>query len=1298
MQKPQNENDQVQAMLAALLQLDASGRERWLREHGGDTAVVSRVLELLSLAGVQGSGPDPDAVTTASAPDEQGRSPGGPTPPAPPGRRGGGGGGAEGAGDWIGPYKLLEIIGEGGFGTVWLAERRQPMVQRVAVKIIKAGMDTRAVVARFEQERQALAVMNHPNIARVFDAGTTDAGRPYFVMEYVAGEPITRYADRQNLTVRQRLELFIPVCEAVQHAHHKGMIHRDIKPSNILVGVSGGQLLVKVIDFGVAKAISHTLTDHSIFTESGQLIGTPEYMSPEQAEMGVTDIDTRTDVYSLGVVLYELLSGLLPFDAKSLRAAGYDAIRKVLREQDAPKPSTRLSSVDDATGAEIALHRVAAREELASELRRELDWIPLKALRKDRTQRYDTPVDLAKDIQRYLDGEVLEAGPEATAYRLKKFLRRNKGPVTAVGAVVLTLGVGLAVTVVLAASLAEQKREADAAKKVAEEAKAIAETKTKEAEVERTNAVAARESIEANAYVANIEMATAAMEFQQFGRVRKRLDSTRDYGHRGWEWGWLNAIADTSLIQLNGHTNGVSSAAFSPDGTRIVTASYDDTAQVWDAATGKPVAQLNGHTADVNSAAFSPDGKMIVTASYDNTALMWDAATGKRLLELKGHTDVVSSAAFSSDGMRIVTSSFDNTARVWDAVTGKCLHQLVGHGAIVSSAAFSTDGGRIVTASFDRTARVWDAVTGKSLAKLDGHTAEVQSAAFSPDGTLIVTTSYDHTARVWDAVTEKCLAELVGHTSTMNSVMFSGDGTRILTASDDNTARVWIVGELKSQAELIGHGGVVRSAVFSADGTRILTESEGGAARVWDAASGMALNELECHANNACFAWFSPDGVRIVTASSDESARVRDVVTGTNLAELNGHTGRVNSAAFSRDGTRIVTASDDKTARVWDVDTGTSLAELKGHNGSVNFAAFSRDSTRVVTAAGDRTARVWDAATGESLAELNGHTDWVYSAEFSPDGTRIVTASRDGTARVWDAATGTSLAELKGHIGSVNFAAISPDGTRIVTASNDNTARVWDAATQRCLVELKGHNGSVNSAAFSPDSTRIVTASRDGTARVWHSVPYRERFKEIQRARAAESKMGPIVGSRLNVGGSADAVRTAFANDTSLTPEERTAAQAVVFTHEVEQRAAARARRAEANALNAAAWNAVRFIPVTSEAAASALVAVRRAIELEPEHDSYLRTLGVALYRAGEFKEALDTLTRSHAINAKVKDGQHHGDIAFIAMAHWQLGHHDQAREALATLRDLTANERWGTNVDRTRHLAEAEALMSGKP
>jgi serine/threonine protein kinase len=354
--------------------------------------------------------------------------------------------GGEAAGTVVGPYKLVELIGEGGMGTVWMAQQTEPVKRLVALKLIKAGMDSKQVLARFEAERQALALMDHPNIARVLDAGTTAASRPYFVMELVKGIPITLYCDEQRLTLQQRLELFVPVCQAVQHAHQKGIIHRDLKPSNVLIARYDGRPVPKVIDFGVAKATGQQLTAQTLVTGFGAVIGTLEYMAPEQAEVNQLDIDTRSDIYSLGVLLYELLTGTTPLDKKRLKEAAILEALRIIREEEPPWPSTRLTTT--ASWPSIAANRGLEPKRLSGLVRGELDWIVMNALEKDRNRRYETANGFAIDVQRYLEGEPVLAAPASQWYRLRKLLRRHQGPVVAAGLVVLALVVGMIGTTV----------------------------------------------------------------------------------------------------------------------------------------------------------------------------------------------------------------------------------------------------------------------------------------------------------------------------------------------------------------------------------------------------------------------------------------------------------------------------------------------------------------------------------------------------------------------------------------------------------------------------------------------------------------------------------------------------------------------------------------------------------------------------------------------------------------------------------------------------------------------------------
>jgi WD40 repeat protein/serine/threonine protein kinase len=984
-----------------------------------------------------------------------------------------------------GKYKLVEEIGEGGMGSVFMAQQTEPVKRAVAVKIIKAGMDSKAVLVRFEAERQALAMMDHPNIAKVLDAGTTDAGRPFFVMELVKGTPITRYCDEHKLTPRQRLELFVPVCQAIQHAHQKGIIHRDLKPSNVLVALYDDRPVPKVIDFGVAKAAGQALTEQTLMTGFGQIVGTPEYMSPEQASLNNLDIDTRSDVYSLGVLLYELLTGTTPVDKKSLGKAAVLEILRIVREVEAPRPSAKLSTSD--TLPSVAANRGTEPAKLSRLLKGELDWLVLRALEKDRTRRYETANALSRDIQRYLADEVVEARPPSVGYRVSKFVRRHKGQVIAVSLVLLALLAGMAGTTL---ALFEARRQ----------------TTEKEAALE-----------EATHHLdnSNFLLAVAAYDGRDIYQTRLRLDSIQAK-HRGWEWHYLrrqsiggiftiatasvggvafspdgtrivtgNRVWDmqtgTPLLDLKGPTK-YESMAFSPDGMRIVTGSRDGTAKVWDARTGAQQLELKGHTNCVNGVAFSPDGTRIVTGSGDGRALVWDARTGAQQLDLKGHTKEVWCVAFSPDpGVpgRIVTGSSDLTAKVWDARTGKLLLELKGHSRPVSGVAFSPDGARIVTGSHDGTAKVWDARTGTQQLNIKWSTG-VKSVAFSPDGTRIVTGTNFGKAQVWDARTG---TPQLGLMTGSKEVAFSPDGTRIVTGFG-----VWDAQIGTPQLVLKGHTEALRCVAFSPDGTRIVTGSDDQLALVWDRWTSTPQLKLKGHTGAVWGVAFSPDGTRIATASRDGTAKVWDAWTGTQQLELKGHSKTLNSVAYSPDGMRIITGSDDQGALVWDARTGTPQLKLEEpFGGGVTTVAFSPDGTQIVTASTDSPGgvHVWDARTGRLMLELIGGFRgllWVSSVSFSPDGTRIVTGrAADQTAKVWDARAGTLLLELKGNSGAVAF---SPDGTRIVTGN-----RVWDAQTGTPLLDLKGHTKHVSSVAFSPDGTRIVTASYDGTARLWDARP-----------------------------------------------------------------------------------------------------------------------------------------------------------------------------------------------------------------
>jgi WD40 repeat protein/serine/threonine protein kinase len=996
---------------------------------------------------------------------------------------------SEGPGTIIGRYKLLHKIGEGGMGVVYLAEQTQPVVRKVALKIIKLGMDTRQVVLRFEAERQALAMMDHPGIARVFDGGATEGGRPYFVMELVHGIPITEFCNKNKLTALQRLKLFISVCKAIQSAHQKGLIHRDIKPGNVLVTVDP-EPMPKIIDFGIAKAINQKLTEKTLFTNYATMIGTPAYMSPEQAEMNNIDVDTRTDVYSLGVLLYELLTGTTPLTEERLRDAGFAEIQRMILEEEPEKPSTRVSTMSTAEKTAPGQAGGSDISRMGKLLQGDVDCIVMKCLEKDRRRRYETALALAEDTERFLNNQPVIARPPTALYRLQRTFGRNKVGFIAAGAVSLVLALGTIISAWQAIRATRAENAADIARGAAVQNARRAMEDSIRATTAENRANDSLATARRGLYVANMNLAQSSFEQNNVSRVRQLLEETEGSPHRGFEWYYWQKQTHLDLKTFGGHSLMINSVAFSPDGERIVTGSSDWRAKVWDVKAGTELLTLQGHSGEINSVGFSPDALRIVTGSRDGTARLWNAATGKEVVRFGGHDAPVNSCAFSPDGQRVATGGDDQTLRIWEAATGTELLTIRQHTKVLS-VAFSPDGRRILSGTRDGNATLWNGSSGEELLTLKGHTGPITSVGFSQDGHRIVTGSADTLAKVWDIPSGKELFALRGHKSMINSVAFSPEGRLIATGGDDQLVKIWEAVSGKELLTFKGHICPVNSVAFAPDGHSVATASGdwttvGSETKLWDA-EGSKAPVLNAHPGRIFSAAFSQDGQQIVTANDDGTARTWEVNSGKSLLTIKGDGVPLYSAAFSPDGGRIVTGGVDRTARVWDVADGEPRLTLKGHSDVICSVAFSPDGQQILTGSADWTAKLWNALDGKELATLKGHKAWVWSAAFSPDGKRIVTGSNDNTVRLWDAVTGRELFTLKGHNSLVVAVAFSADGKRVLSGSSDRTAKLWDAMTGNELLTFKGHSDQIWAVAFSPDGQRILTGCKDATSKLWEA-------------------------------------------------------------------------------------------------------------------------------------------------------------------------------------------------------------------
>ena len=944
-------------------------------------------------------------------------------------------------------------------------------------------------------------------------------------MELVRGIRITEYCDQKQLPTHERLKLFILVCQAIQHAHQKGIIHRDIKPSNILVTLHDGVPVPKVIDFGIAKATQQELTDKTLFTQFQQFIGTPAYISPEQAEMSGLDIDTRADIYSLGVLLYELLVGQTPFDAKEMMRGGIDALRQIIREKEPLRPSTKLNTLPGEARTTAGKRRQTDVGKLMHQLQGDLDWIVMKCLEKDRTRRYDTANGFAADIQRHH-----ERTSRSWRDRLvrptscRKTWQRNKLVFTA-GAIVagaLVGGIGVSTWQAIQA----------------EKARAIAVEQRK---------------------LADMQLALQAWEEGDLLRANNFLEASRPAPGQppGFEWRYLRKLCqDQSIETFGGPNRHYRSAQFFARDMLLL--NDEKTLTLQDFSHRKEQLLLEDQDGIRNPAFCSGNTNLLATMTDHGRIKVWDLAARRVWLEFEGpppsppasfRSALNDTITFSPDGKWLASVGSDKSVKLWDLEAGnpdptridqftridRIIHR---YASWAGGGVFSLDGRHLFAGGSETMIRAWNVVTGAEEGDpLEGHTSWVYALAISPNGLRLASGGADSTIIVWDVITRKLVTTLFGHIAMINALAFSPDGQTLASAGLDQTIRLWDMRTGQQISLLRGQAASVNWLSFSPDGHLLVSRSEDGLVKLWKATPGEKGNILTGGQSSLEVVW-SPEG-RLLASVGSDAVDLWDLSTRSHTL-LNGHNDAVMSAAFSPDGTLLATGSHDQTVRLWDVREQKAMATLT--NGfPVGSLAFSPDGQTLIVGGskhhflvGNRGGlQIWNVPSRQATGTISGDASDIVQVALSASGSLLGTGHKDGAVNLWDAQTRRLLHRfgsqfrravlslafsptepllaasdlggnivlyntrtmevvpppLKAHTGRVTSLAFTPDGRTLASAGEGGGLKLWDVATHQVALTLKGHIGTVKGVAFLGDGAFMASCGLDGTVRLWPAAP-----------------------------------------------------------------------------------------------------------------------------------------------------------------------------------------------------------------